>query len=144
MGGRLPGSSHIFRTIGRPGRPRTQTTFVACPNPFPRQLGGHLVRSIWTSLQAPREGTAIAQREGYPHVLAGCTFVLGWALGLHGKFAEGLALIRQGIAGWTLAMNQFQHIMLAEVCLKAGQPLDTLESLAKFAELATPNGERHW
>jgi predicted ATPase len=90
-----------------------------------------------------REGIEIAKHEGYPHVLAGCTFVLGWALGLQGKFEEGKALIRQGIGGWTLAMNLFQHVMLAEVYLKAGQPFDALESLTEFAQLARANGEHH-
>ena len=94
-----------------------------------------------TACKLAREGVEVAKHEGYPHVMAGCTFVLGWAAGLQGKFEHGTALIRQGIAGWTLPMVKYQHVMLAEVYLKADQPLDALESLTKFAEMATPNGE---
>jgi tetratricopeptide (TPR) repeat protein len=89
------------------------------------------------------EGIEVARHEGYPHPLAGCIFILGWATGLQGEFERGAALIRQGIAGWTLAMCVFQHVMLAEVSLKAGQPRDTLAALAKFDELATRNGEHY-
>ncbi len=94
-----------------------------------------------TACRLATEGVEVAKHEGYPHVMAGCTFVLGWAAGLQGKFEQGTALIRQGIAGWTLPMVKYQHVMLAEVYLKADQPLDALESLTKFAEMATPNGE---
>jgi DNA-binding winged helix-turn-helix (wHTH) protein/tetratricopeptide (TPR) repeat protein len=89
------------------------------------------------------EGAEIARHEGYPSVLAGCSFVLGWAAGLQGRFEQGTALIRRGTAGWTLAMCVFQHVMLAEVCLRAGQPRDALAALAKFDELARANGEHY-
>jgi predicted ATPase len=89
------------------------------------------------------EGAEIARHEGYPSVLAGCTFVLGWAAGLEGRFEQGTALIRRGIVSWTLAMCVFQHIMLAEVSLRAGQPRDALAALAKFDELARANGEHY-
>jgi predicted ATPase len=116
----------------------------------PFSLGLSLFEAGWTlaergELEAAgrlaQEGAAVARQGGYPHLLAGCNFVEGWAVSQLGQTERGIALIRDGIANWTLRQCKYQHVMLADAHLCAGQFSDALVALTTYRELANISGE---
>ena len=88
-----------------------------------------------------QEGAAVARQGAYPSLLAGCNYVEGWAVSQLGQTEHGIALIRDGIANWTMRMCKYQHVMLADAHLCAGQYSDALVALNTYRELANINGE---
>ena len=94
-----------------------------------------------TAERLAREGAELGRQGSYPHLLAGCNYSLGWALSLLAETERGIALIRDGIAGWTLPMTQYRHVMLAEAHLRASEYQEALEALKVWRELALNIGE---
>jgi predicted ATPase len=90
---------------------------------------------------------ALASEQGFPHWLAGGTFLRGWALAEQGQGEEGIAQMRQGIAAWrALGVEQLGQpfVLLAEVCGKAGQTEEGLHLLATALAEVQKSGERWW
>jgi predicted ATPase len=72
----------------------------------------------------------------------------GSALAKQGSRAEGIAQMRQGVAGWQATGAKiawgYQATLLAEALGKEGQPEDGLTVLAEALAVTRGTGERHW
>jgi predicted ATPase/class 3 adenylate cyclase len=96
----------------------------------------HLFRREGQATQARAEALmALAHEQRLPTRLAEGTYLRGWALAAQGQGAEGLDLIRQGLAAWHATGAEQARpnwlALLAEVCGKCGQVDKGLAVLAE-------------
>ena len=88
----------------------------------------------------------LSTEQGFPYWITGGFICGGWALAEQGQAEEGVAQIRQGIAGLratgTELLTVFGLAVLAEAYRKAGQAEEGLAALAEALATAHRNGER--
>ena len=85
--------------------------------------------------------------EGLAYWLEAGVFCRGWALAEREQVDEGIALMRQGIAGYRMT-GEIAHTQrladLARICGMAGQPDDGLDLLDEALETVQRNGEHFY
>src|SRR5262249_8539601 len=108
--------------------------------------------------QPRREGQAVKERaetvltlateRGFPHWLSYGTILRGWALAEQGEGEEGIAQMRQGLAGQSTFRTRLDRpyflALLAEAYGKVGQVEEGLTVLAEALAAVDKNGERLW
>jgi predicted ATPase len=82
---------------------------------------------------AAERAISIGERGGYPMWVAIGKLTRGWAMAQQGQSAEGIAQLREGLAGWQatgarLALP-YQRTLLADAYLAAGQRSDGLQAI---------------
>ncbi len=89
--------------------------------------------------------TAIATEHGFSFWLGGGLVMQGWALAEQGAAADGVARLRQGLAGWVAtggeAHNTYHLALLAEALGREGRLQEALGVLAKALALMDATGE---
>jgi predicted ATPase len=103
-------------------------------------------KSAQKTLRSAEEMLAISREHGFPWWLGIGTVMRGWCLGSTGLVAEGIPLIREGLAifldtGARMAMPHFLTI-LAEVYGMAAAPEEGLKQLQEAAKLVEATQER--
>jgi predicted ATPase len=90
----------------------------------------------------------LSTEQGFSLWAAVGTILRGWALALQGQGEEGLAQIRQGIAGYRATgaalLVPYLCTALAEVADHLGRPEDGFEALAEAHTLVEQQEERWW
>ena len=91
---------------------------------------------------------ALATDQGFPQWAVWGTSFRGWARAMQGQGEEGLAQVRQAIAGCRAA-GAALHVpyfctLLADVSIYLGQPADGLQALAEAHTLVEQHEERYW
>lgn len=90
----------------------------------------------------------LSQEQGFTFFVGLTTVFRGWALAELGNLAEGMSLMRQGVADAvkTGARIGMPHMlaMLAEAHGKIGQPQEGLTLIAEALVTANDSGERHF
>jgi predicted ATPase/class 3 adenylate cyclase len=91
---------------------------------------------------------ALATAQGFPQWVAYGTSMRGWALALQGQGEEGVAQVRQGIAGCRATGAEvfvpYFYTLLADVCDHLGHTDDGLQALAEAYTLVEQHEERWW
>jgi predicted ATPase len=91
---------------------------------------------------------ALAAEQSFSLLAAWGASFRGWALALQGQGEEGLAQIRQGIAGCratgTALFVPYFYTLLADACDHLGHPADGLQALAEAHTLVEQHEERWW
>jgi predicted ATPase len=91
---------------------------------------------------------ALSTEQGFPLYVAWGTSLRGWALAMQGQGAEGLTLLRQGIAAWrttgSALLVPYFYTLLAEVSAHLSHPDDGLQALAEAHTLVEQYEERWW
>jgi predicted ATPase len=91
---------------------------------------------------------ALATAQGFPQWVAWGTSCRGWALAMQGQGEEGLAQVRQGIAGFRATgaalFVPYFYTLLADVCDHLGHIADGLQALAEAHTLVEQQEERWW
>jgi predicted ATPase len=109
----------------------------------------HLLRrEAPAALEWAEAGLTFAREQGLPHLVAESTIIRGWALGMQGQSAAGMALISQGLeayraTGAEMGRPWFLSI-LAQTCGNAERAEEGLTLLTAGLELAAKTGERWW
>jgi predicted ATPase len=103
----------------------------------------------WQKAQALAEACIrLATEHGSPYWLSGGLFCHGWALAKQGQAEEGVAQMREGIAGNRAtgadALVVVQLATLAEACGKAGQPEEGLATVAEALATVDRTSERFY
>jgi TOMM system kinase/cyclase fusion protein len=115
-----------------------------------------LVFAAWLH-QLRREGQAVqewaaatialAAEQGFALQVAQGTILRGWALAEQGQSAEGIAQMRQGIAGWRATGAElsvpYWSALLGEAYGQAGQAEAGLRVLAEALTVVYKTGDRH-
>jgi predicted ATPase len=96
----------------------------------------HQLMRQWPQCQAEAErALGLAGRGQFPFWQAGCTMLRGSALAQQGHVDEGIAVLRQGLAGWEATGTQlalpYFRARLAEAFLAAGRREEGLEALGQ-------------
>ncbi len=87
----------------------------------------------------------LCAENGYPFWLALATCHEGWATGVRGDLAEGIALMERGLDGSGVrAKRSYFLALLAELCLRAGRIDAAGERLAEARAQVEKSGERWW
>ncbi len=91
---------------------------------------------------------ALSTEQSFPLWAAWGASFRGWALALQGQGEEGVALVRQGIAGCRATGAElfvpYFYTLLADVCDHLGHPEDGLQALAEAHTLVEQHEERWW
>jgi DNA-binding SARP family transcriptional activator/predicted ATPase len=108
----------------------------------------HKFRGERALAQEKAEGAiALGREHGLPHWMMFGTIVQGWALALQGKFEDGIAQIREGLATQQAVgagiMRPGFLILLAEAHAAAGQVEAGLAALGDARALVERTGEGH-
>ncbi|WZO98601.1 protein kinase [Isosphaeraceae bacterium EP7] len=85
----------------------------------------------------------LAAEQGIPFYAATASVLRGWALAERGQVEEGLALIRQGLAGSAMSplfWRVYFRALLAEVCGKAGKVEEGMATLDEAQRAADDKG----
>jgi predicted ATPase len=95
------------------------------------------------------ECVALSRQRDFPYWLACGRILRGWALANQGEqVAEGLADLRDGLAGWSKTgariYTPYFTCCLAEAYLEAGQPADGLAPLTDIIAVVQRSGEGWW
>jgi predicted ATPase len=122
----------------------------------PYSLAIALVFAAWLSQLRREEQAAQEQAEalvtlsteqGFAMQVAQGTILRGWALAEQGQSAEGIAQIREGIAGWRASGAEltvpYWSALLAEAYRQAGQAEAGLRVLAEALTVVRKTGDRH-
>ena len=92
--------------------------------------------------------TALAERWGFQILAIHATALLGWAQAMEGNLADGLKLLRRGLAHWdaagVLVTRPLLLGLLAEVEQLAGRPGEALRLLDDALALVDRGGERYF
>jgi predicted ATPase len=88
---------------------------------------------------------ALSNEYGFPFWLSVGTTLRGWALSKHGKSAEGIAQILEGIASHQATgaktAESWSYSLLAEAYERAGRVEEGLEALTRALEIMHSTGE---
>jgi len=107
----------------------------------------HFRREGQESQDWAKAGLTLSREQGFPFWLAWGTILRGWALAELGQGEEGIAQMRQGLAGLqaTGAELVWPYILakLAQAYGTVGSPEDGLPLLAEALAVADKTGE-HW
>jgi predicted ATPase len=91
---------------------------------------------------------ALSTEQGFPLWTAFGTIIRGWALAMQGQGEEGIAQVRQVIAGGGATgaelFNPYFYTLLADVAAHLGYPEDGLQALAEAHTLVEKHEERWW
>jgi predicted ATPase len=125
-------------------------------NPYSLALAGFyffgVLRQIRREARAAQEnaerGIALAAEHGLTDILAYATILRGWAMAKQGRNEEGIALIREGLAG-TRAKGletgrPYWLSLLAEACGETGRLDDGLNALTEALAAADAHEDRHY
>jgi predicted ATPase len=86
-----------------------------------------------------------AEDHGLPYYTAVAMMMRGWVLAMQNQEAEGIALIRQGLASYLAIGTRQQHgyflALLAEALNKAGRVEEGLDALIEGIDVAKRNNE---
>jgi class 3 adenylate cyclase/predicted ATPase len=86
--------------------------------------------------------------QGFPQWAALGTILRGWALAMQGQGEEGMAQLRQGIAGWratgAVLIVPYFCTLLADAATHLGHVEDGLQALAEGHNLMEQQEERYW
>jgi predicted ATPase len=93
-------------------------------------------RDALRTLQQTEAALALANEHGFAPWLAWGTTLRGWALVDQGRVEEGIAQLRQGIAGWKAAVGSgalapYFLTLLGEAYMRSEQSDEGLETLAE-------------
>jgi predicted ATPase len=92
--------------------------------------------------------TALAERWGFQILAIHATALLGWAQAMEGNLADGLKLLRRGLAHWdaagVLVTRPLLLGLLAEVEQLAGRPGEALRLLDDALAQVNESGERYF
>lgn len=107
----------------------------------------HFVCENWEMQQTcAREALELATECGFPFWISTAGILLGHALALSGKRAEGLALLERSLEAWTAAGTQLgrplYHAMLAEAYLSGNEPERALDVVQAYLDPAGASEER--
>jgi len=107
----------------------------------------HQLRREWPAAQERAEATiALAREQGFTLWLAMGTILHGWALALQDQPAQGMALLRQGLAAYratgTALAQSYWLALLAEAYLNGGQAEEGLRVITEALAAAHDSGER--
>jgi class 3 adenylate cyclase/predicted ATPase len=105
-------------------------------------------RDVLAVHEQAEAAVALATEQSFPQWAPWGTSARGWALAMQGQGEEGVAQIRQGIAGCratgaALYVPYF-YTVLADVCDHLGHPADGLQALAEAHTLVEQHDERWW
>jgi predicted ATPase len=88
----------------------------------------------------------LASEQGFALLLQGGLILQGWSLAEQLRAAEGIAKMRQGLAGWqatgALSHRPYQLALLAQALAREGQAQDGFTALDEALALSTASGER--
>ena len=102
-------------------------------------------RDVAGTRQHAEEGVSLATELALGPWLAWGTALRGWAIAAEGRTEEGIADLRQAVAGWTAAgvggLRPYFLALLAEVYTKAGQRDRALATLAEAFEVTEQTRE---
>jgi predicted ATPase len=91
---------------------------------------------------------ALSTEQGFPVWTALGTSLRGWALAMQGQGEEGMAQVRQGIAGCratgAAVFVPYFYTLLADVSAHLSHPEDGLQALAEAHTLVEQHEERYW
>jgi predicted ATPase len=103
-------------------------------------------RNVETVIELTEKMLLHAEEHGLPHYKAIGAIMLGWARATQGEAKEGLAAMRQGLAGCrNLEIEQRRAsylVLMAEALCLAGRPEEALRSLDEAVETINITGER--
>jgi predicted ATPase/DNA-binding winged helix-turn-helix (wHTH) protein len=89
---------------------------------------------------------AIAAEQGFSFWKAGATVLRGWALAECGETAQGIAVLREGLAAWqataSVTYRTYFLALLAELLRRDRRPAEALDLVGEALALAEPTGER--
>jgi class 3 adenylate cyclase/predicted ATPase len=89
---------------------------------------------------------SLSIEQGFPFYLAWGTIIQGWALAEQGQGAQGIARMRQGLAGMqatgAVLWRPYHLALLAETCGKTGQTQEGLTVLAEALDIVQRTGTR--
>jgi class 3 adenylate cyclase/tetratricopeptide (TPR) repeat protein len=95
----------------------------------------HLCRDVEATREHAETAIALSREHGFAVTEARAAVLRGWALAKQGQQKEGIAQIRQGLAGARAAgaglWEPLLVALLAETCGEAGQPEEGLTALAE-------------
>jgi len=98
--------------------------------------------------QLAEECVALARQRDFPYWLACGRMMRGLALAKQGEAAEGIAELREGLAGWSKTGARiyvpYYTCCLAEAYLAAGQPASGLGPLTEIIAFVERSGEGWW
>jgi predicted ATPase len=107
-----------------------------------------LRRDVLAVHEHAEAAVALATEQGFTQWVAMGTSVRGWALTMQGQGEEGLAQIRQGIAGYRATGAElfvpYFYTVLADVCDHLGHTAEGLQALAEAYTLVEQQEERWW
>jgi predicted ATPase len=98
-------------------------------------------REARTAQESAERLIALSTEYGFPLWLAVGTKFRGWAIAVQGNYEDGIALIRQGLAGMrateTTMTRASDLLLLADACIEAGRSSEALDVLAEARTLIT-------
>jgi len=107
-----------------------------------------LRRDVLAAHQQADAAITLATEQGFPLWVAMGTVFRGWALAMQGQGEEGLAQIRQGIAGCRATgaalFVPYFSALLADVSAHLGHTEDGLQALAEAYTLVDQHEQRWW
>jgi predicted ATPase len=109
----------------------------------------HQLRREWQAVQERAEmAIALSREQGFTLWLAMGTILRGWALTAQGQQAEGMVLMRQGLAAYratgTAVAQSYFLALLAEAYGKGGKAEEGLSILAEAQTAVDQHGERFY
>jgi predicted ATPase len=124
--------------LGQPGTRATALYFAIVLRQYRRE--GPAVREV------AEAAAAIATEYGFSFWLASSRLMRGWALAEQGAAADGIAELRQGLAGWaavgSVTYQTYHLALLAEALGRDGQVGEALGVLADALARMHSSGER--
>ncbi|QRK11914.1 protein kinase [Archangium violaceum] len=130
----------LARRIGHPHTSATVLTYLSVASQFRRD--------VRCALEWSDQAIALSHEHGFRALRIWATLIHIWAMAEQGHAREGLALMREAIAGWGgpgISSGLFHHDLglLAELHLKLGQPGEALALLTEALERA-PTQTQHF
>ena len=123
--------------------------------PYYEAVAGYLAlptlqfcRDIEQLHRRARDTRRLCAEQGYSLWLAWATCFEGWAAGVQGDLAEGIALMERSLDAWraTGSRSHLPHCLalLADLYLRAGRIEAASEQLTEARSRVESSGERHW
>jgi predicted ATPase len=103
-------------------------------------------REVTPTLEVAKALMALCSEHGFALLLHGGMILHGWGLANQGRAPEGIAQLRQGLAGWqatgAVSHRPYHLGLLAESLAREGHVREGLTTLAQAVGLCTDSGER--